>query len=90
MILTEYDEAKTMEMFKKEFREDGIAIGLAQGLEKGRREGEKTGEERGRRVIAARMKARGTSDEEIADILGVNAEQLKSILNADRACEDKE
>ena len=74
MILTEYDEAKTMEMFKKEFREDGIAI----GLEKGRREGGKFGEKKGERkkeiFFASRMKARGASDEEIADILGVTAE----------------
>lgn len=95
MILTEYDEAKTMEMFKKEFREDGIAIGLAQGIEKGRREGEKTGEERGRLkgerekeiFFASRMKARGAADEEIADILGVTVEQLQSILSADKAHE---
>ena len=87
MILTEYDEAKTMEMFKKEFREDGIAI----GLEKGRREGEKSGEERGRReekiMVASRMKARGAADEEIADILGMTLEQLQSILSADKVHE---
>lgn len=79
MILTEYDEAKTMEMFKKEFREDGIAIGLAQGIEKGRYE-EKI-------MMASRMKARGAADEEIADILGVTVEQLQSILSADKVHE---
>lgn len=39
MFLTEYDEAETMEMFKKEFREDGIAEGLQRGLSAGLKNG---------------------------------------------------
>ena len=35
MFLTEYDEAETMEMFKKEFREDGIEEGRREGIEAG-------------------------------------------------------
>ena len=32
MLLTEYDEAKTMELFKEEGREEGRAEGREQGL----------------------------------------------------------
>ena len=35
MFLTEYDEAETMEMFKREFREDGIEEGRREGLQLG-------------------------------------------------------
>lgn len=70
MILTEYDEAKTMELFKKEFIEDGIAIG--------RREGE----ERGKIMIALRLKEKGMPDEELAELMGVTVEQFKSIISS--------
>ena len=35
MLLTEYDEAKTMELFKEEGREEGRAEGRAEGREQG-------------------------------------------------------
>ena len=39
MFLTDYDEEKTMQMFKDEAYEDGVEFGLKQGIEQGRQEG---------------------------------------------------
>ena len=47
MILTDYDEEKTMEMFKREFREDGYSEGLQAGYDKGARDGEQRGYNKG-------------------------------------------
>ena len=35
MLLTEYNEEETMNMFKAEAREEGIEIGIELGIEKG-------------------------------------------------------
>jgi len=39
MLLTEYNEEETMELFKRDARLDGLAEGRAEGLEEGRAEG---------------------------------------------------
>lgn len=39
MLLTEYDEVATMELFKAEGREEGIAIGEARGEARGEAKG---------------------------------------------------
>jgi len=39
MLLTEYDEAKTMELFKEEGRAEGRAEGCAEGRVEGREQG---------------------------------------------------
>lgn len=39
MLLTDYDEAYTMELFKKEGYEEGYEEGYKEGFEIGRREG---------------------------------------------------
>ena len=67
MILTDYDEEKTMAMFKREYRQDGF------------REGEQEKE----KSLAERFKAKGMSDKEIADLLDITPERLKEILRAD-------
>lgn len=52
MILEEYNEAETMDLLRKEAREDGFKEGLEQGeqagLEKGKEEGYKEGHEKGK------------------------------------------
>ena len=95
MILTDYDEEKTMEMFKREFREDGYSEGLQAGYDKGARDGEQRGynkgEKNGRQLelqrIALQMKTKGMSDDVIADMLSVTPEQLKEILSDDKVHE---
>ena len=95
MILTDYDEEKTMEMLKREFREDGYSEGLQVGYDKGARDGEQRGynkgEQNGRQLelqrIALQMKTKGMSDDLIADMLSVTPEQLKEILSADKVHE---
>lgn len=76
MILTEYDEEKTMEMLKKEFRQDGW------------NEGHSVGKQEEKYMIAARMKSMGFPEDQIAEILNVTLEGLKEILNAGKANED--
>ena len=71
MILTDYDEEKTMAMFKREYRQDGF------------REGEQEKE----KSLAERFKAKGMSDKDIADLLDVTPERLKEILSASRVHE---
>ena len=77
MILTDYDEEKTMAMFKREYRQDGF------------REGEQIGRNLEKLNIAMNMKAKGMSDKEIADLLDITPERLKEILSADRVHEQE-
>ena len=91
MILTDYDEEKTMEMFKREFRQDGYSEGIQDGFREGEQIGYSKGEEIGRNLeklnIAMNMKAKGMSDKEIADLLDVTPERLKEILSTDKVHE---
>ena len=50
--LAEYNEAKTMEMFKKEAREEGIKQGIQQGIQQGMEQGTVNGESRMGRLIS--------------------------------------
>ena len=77
MILTDYDEEKTMAMFKREYRQDGF------------REGEQIGRNLEKLNIAMNMKAKGMSDKEIADLLDITPERLKEILSAGRVHEQE-
>ena len=79
MILTDYDEEKTMEMFKREYRQDGYSEGIQDGFREGEQEKEKS--------LAERFKAKGMSDKEIADLLDVTQERLKEILSTDKVHE---
>lgn len=91
MILTDYDEEKTMEMFKREYRQDGYSEGIQDGFREGEQIGYSKGEEIGRNLeklnIAMNMKAKGMSDKEIADLLDVTPERLKEILSTDKVHE---
>ena len=82
MILTDYDEEKTMEMFKREYRQDGYSEGRIEGEQIGYSKGEEIGRNLEKLNIAMNMKAKGMSDEEIADLLDVTPERLKEILSA--------
>ena len=44
MLLTEYNEAETMQLFKEEGRKEGKEEGRKEGKEEGRKEGRKEGE----------------------------------------------
>ena len=91
MILTDYDEEKTMEMFKREYRQDGYSEGIQDGFREGEQIGYSKGEEIGRNLeklnIAMNMKAKGMSDKDIADLLDVTPERLKEILSTDEVHE---
>ena len=95
MILTDYDEEKTMAMFKREYRQDGYSEGRLEGERIGYIKGEQIGYSKGAEVgynkgeqekeksLAERFKAKGMSDKEIADLLDITPERLKEILRAD-------
>ena len=85
MILTDYDEEKTMAMFKREYRQDGYSEGRLEGEQIGYSKGEQEKE----KSLAERFKAKGMSDKEIADLLDVTPERLKEILSADRVHEQE-
>ena len=91
MILTDYDEEKTMEMFKREFREDGYSVGYDKGVHDGEQRGYDKGEQNGRQLemqrIAFQMKTKGMSEDMIADVLSVTPKRLKEILSVDRVHE---
>ena len=97
MILTDYDEEKTMAMFKREYRQDGYSegrlegerIGYSKGAEVGYNKGEEIGRNLEKLNIAMNMKAKGMSDKEIADLLDITPERLKEILSADRVHEQE-
>ena len=90
MILTDYDEEKTMEMFKREYRQDGYSEGRLEGEQIGYSKGEEIGRNLEKLNIAMNMKAKGMSDKEIADLLDVTPERLKEILSTDRVHEQEQ
>ena len=63
MLLTEYNEAKAMELFREEGREEGRAEGRkegrAEGRKEGRAEGRKEGRAEGRKEGRAEGRAQG-------------------------------
>ena len=91
MILTDYDEEKTMAMFKREYRQDGYSKGMQDGFREGEQIGYSKGEQVGynkgeqekEKSLAERFKAKGMSDKEIEDLLDITPERLKEILRAD-------
>ena len=83
MILTDYDEEKTMAMFKREYRQDGYSEGRLEGEQIGYSKGEREKE----KSLAERFKAKGMSDKEIADLLDITPERLKEILSTDKVHE---
>ena len=87
MILTDYDEEKTMAMFKREYRQDGYSEGLLEGEQIGYSKGEEIGRNLEKLNIAMNMKTKGMSDKEIADLLDVTLERLKEILSTDKVHE---
>ena len=89
MILTDYDEEKTMAMFKREYRQDGYSEGIQDGFREGEQIGYSKGEQEKEKSLAERFKAKGMSDKEIADLLDITPERLKEILSADRVHEQE-
>ena len=87
MILTDYDEEKTMAMFKREYRQDGYSEGIQDGFREGEQIGYSKGEQEKEKSLAERFKAKGMSDKEIADLLDITPERLKEILSADNVHE---
>jgi flagellar biosynthesis/type III secretory pathway protein FliH len=73
MLLTEYNEAETMEMLKREAREDGLAEGRAEGRAKGLAEGRAEGRAEGEGLLGGLM-SRLLSMGRIAEILDAPAE----------------
>ena len=84
MILTDYDEEKTMAMFKREYRRDGYSEGIQDVFREGEQIGYSKGEQEKEKSLAERFKAKGMSDKEIADLLDVTPERLKEILSTDK------
>lgn len=77
MLLTEYDEKKTMRLFRKEAKEEGIR----EGREEGKKEGRKVGIREERERLAGRMLVRGIPAEEISQITGLSQEEINDIRN---------
>ncbi len=78
MCITEYDEARTMELFKEEGREEGLERGLEVGLERGREEGRTAGrEEEKLRNIQKMIKRLKLSAEAAMDVLDIPPEEQK-------------
>ena len=53
MLLTEYNEARQMELFREEGREEGLKEGLKKGHREGHREGLREGQQKGQNMLAA-------------------------------------
>ena len=67
MLLTEYNEVETMEMFKREAREEG----LMEGRKEGRREGRREGREEGRREGRKEGREEGRDSERLSSIRNI-------------------
>ena len=77
MLLTEYDEAATMEMF----REDGRREGRLEGQREGRLEGQREGRREGRKSMAVEMHREGFTTDVIARIAKENTDVVERWLS---------
>ncbi len=80
MLLTEYDEAETMEMFREEGREEGHEQGREEGLEQGREEGREEGLKQGhteavRENLQSLMQTLNLTIEQAMDALQIPTDQ---------------
>ena len=74
-------------LYRQDGYEEGIAVGEARGLKNGLENGIKIGEKQGFKNgenqkaenIASKLKAKGMSDEEVADITGVPVSDIKKL-----------
>lgn len=76
-ILTEYDEAETMELFKEEAREEGRKEGRAEGIAKGREEGR---EEAREELIGIYTELKSTGRDADAERFMTDAAYRKQVL----------
>ncbi len=90
-ILSEYNEKKVRELWKREAREEGWQEGWQGGWQDGWQDGIKQGRAEGRegimntkKVLAQKMSHRGDSVDAIADILDVDVEQVEQWLDEDK------
>ena len=79
MILTEYDEEKVKEMFKKEYWRDGYSAGKQES---------EIAHNNEKYMIASRMIAKGMSYEEVSEFFNVTPEEIKKLLNGNKVHED--
>ena len=75
MLLTEYDEKKTMRLF----REEAWAAGRKEGIQIGKRDGMEKGLEKGQNQIIKRMAKNGASAEEIARLTDLPVEEIRKV-----------
>ena len=82
MILTEYDEEKTMRLFAEEYKAEGRAEGLAEGEAKGRTEGRAEGRAEVMPYIESAIVAfhdRGYSLPEISLMMNIPEKEVSDI-----------
>ena len=73
-IITEYDEERTMELFREEARIEGIEQGRIEGEAKGRAEGEAKG-----RIDAIKTLLKKFTEEEVVD-MGFSLDDINSAM----------
>lgn len=79
MFITEYDEAATMDKFRKEW----IEIGVKQGFDIGVKQGAKEADRKRMESDALGMAQKGLSPEDIAEIQKVDLKVIREILGLD-------
>ena len=81
MCITEYDEEKTMQLFKKEFFEEGRAEGRIEGRTEGRIEGRTEGRAEERSKIILNMLRNGMSEQQAAFMTNTPLNEVLRIKN---------
>jgi len=84
MLLTEYDEKKTMRLFRKEGVTEGRRTGIAEGRKAGIEEGRKAGIEEGRNLLIISMFQNGLTAEKISDITKLSIQEIEDIKSANK------
>lgn len=79
MFITEYDEAATMDTFRKEW----IDIGVKQGFDIGVKQGAKEADRKRMESDVLGMAQKGLSPEDIAEIQKVDLKVIRKILGLD-------
>jgi predicted transposase/invertase (TIGR01784 family) len=72
-------DAELMRKIEEKAIEKGIEQGIEKGIEKGREQGREEGIEKGKAAVAKKMKTKGMSIEEIAELTGLTIAEINEL-----------
>ncbi|XME02184.1 hypothetical protein QYZ88_016140 [Lachnospiraceae bacterium C1.1] len=86
MLLTEYNEDETMQLFREDGRREGRQEGLKEGLKVGRQEGLREGRKEGLAMICTFLKNGGTEEtaKTMLNVTDAQIEEAKKLMKSEK------